>query len=207
MIPYCSSILSLFSILLWLLLPAQVAAQQPDSSSVDRRVSRLPAGHSPDGALWRSLAIPGWGQIYNRQYWKLPFVYAGIGGVATLAVRFGQQHRLYTRAYQWRAWEDQVGRGSTDTNPFPQYEDEYRKVLVELCGSCEDVSQQNLKQLRDNFRRNRDLSLFGIGLVYGLSTLDAFVSAHLLDFDVGEDLTVRLLPHPEGVTASIRIGL
>jgi hypothetical protein len=34
--------------------------------------------HSPRGALWRAAAAPGWGQLYNRQYYKIPFVYAGL---------------------------------------------------------------------------------------------------------------------------------
>lgn len=185
---------------------APLFAQPADTSAVDRPASRLPAGHHPEGALWRSLAIPGWGQVYNRQFWKLPLVYAGLGGTAALAVSFGRQHRLYTRAFQWKAWEEAVASGREETNPFPEFEDEYRRVVQAECGGCE-VSASAIKPLRDNFRRNRDLSLFGIGLVYGLSTLDAFISAHLLDFDVSEDLTIRVLPHPEGFTALVRIGL
>ena len=184
----------------------QATAQPADSARVDRSISRLPEGHSPDGALWRSLAVPGWGQIYNRQYWKLPLVYGGLGGVAFLAIRLNSQHKLYTRAFQWKAWEEQLAGGEPDSNPFPEFEDEYRQVVAER-GSGGDINSSQLKPIRDNFKRNRDLSLFGIGLVYGLSTLDAFVSAHLLDFDVGEDLTVQVLPYPDGVMASLRISL
>lgn len=169
--------------------------------------SRLPAGHSPKGALRRAMMVPGWGQAYNRQYWKIPIVYAGIGGVAALAVGFGKKHQLYTRAFQYKAWQEQVDAGQEESNPFPQYQDEYLEVIAERGSTGADVHSSSIKPFRDNFRRNRDLSLFGIGLVYGLSVLDAFVNAHLLDFDVDEDLTVQLYPHPHGVTASVRIGL
>lgn len=167
------------------------------------RTSNLPAGHAPDGALYRSLAVPGWGQIYNRQYWKLPFVYGALGGITAVSIKATRQHRLYTRAYQYRAWQTTDG----EEHPFPEYEDEYLEVLQIECGNVDcSPSASALKQLRDNFRRNRDLSRFGIGLVYGLTVIDAFVSAHLIDFDVSEDLTIQVLPHPNGVTAQLRIG-
>ncbi len=165
--------------------------------------SNLPTNHSPDGALYRSLAVPGWGQMYNRQYWKLPFVYAALGGITWVSVKATQNHRLYTRAYQYLAWTPAEG----EEHPFPEFEDEYLRVLNLQCGDQECTpSQGSLKQLRDNFRRNRDLSRFGIGLVYGLTVIDAFVSAHLIDFDVSEDLTLRVYPHPNGATAQLRIG-
>lgn len=186
-------------------------AQPADTSTTavahPQTKARLPEGHSPKGALRRALMVPGWGQVYNRQIWKAPIVYAGIGGVAALAVGFGKKHRLYTRAYQYKAWQEAVEAGSEETNPFTQYEDEYLEVIAARGSSGTDVRSSSIKPFRDNFRRNRDLSLFGIGLVYGLSVLDAFVNAHLLDFDVDEDLTVQFYPHPHGLTASVRIGL
>ena len=192
-----------FCLIASLFISSSLAAQPIEPPAADSVESRLPAGHAPQGALWRALAVPGWGQIYNRQYLKLPLVYAGIGGVAALAIRNGQQHRLYTRAFQWKEWDEQLSEG--ETHPFPQFEDEYQQVIQDRGG--QDVNSSQIEPFRDNFKRNRDLSLFGIGLVYGLSVVDALVSAHLLDFDVGEDLTVHLLPHPEGVHATLRIGL
>lgn len=192
------------NILLTLLLtlpfwPIQLSAQ--DSTFVVD--SKLPANHTPRGALFRSLLVPGLGQMYNRQIWKLPFVYAGLGGMTALSVRATRQHRLYTRAFQYLAW---TPVDENEPHPFPEHEDEYLEVLQIECGNLTCTPSQNsLEQLRDNFRRNRDLSRFGIGLVYGLSVIDAFVSAHLLNFDVGEDLTVQLLPHPEGATALLRL--
>ena len=65
-----------------------------------------------------------------------------------------------------------------------------------------------IRSQRDNLRRNRDLLYFGLVFWYGLSVLDAVVSAHLMDFDVGEDLTVALYPEPvtSGLTATVRWG-
>ena len=201
-------LLFLPAVLLLHFLASDVALAQdggvPDTDlSTSPSQSRLPENHSPDGALYRSLAVPGWGQIYNRQYWKLPIVYAALGGITGVSINASRQHRLYTRAYQYKAWTPADG----EAHPFPQFEDEYLQVLQNECGNVDcDPSSSSLKQLRDNFRRNRDLSRFGIGLVYGLSVIDAFVSAHLLDFDVSEDLTLQVFPHPGGATAQLRIG-
>src|SRR5690625_7897691 len=55
--------------------------------------------HSPRGALWRAAAVPGWGQAYNRQYYKLPVVYGGLAGLVYLAVTRHQLYHLYREAY------------------------------------------------------------------------------------------------------------
>ena len=77
----------------------------------------------------------------------------------------------------------------------------------------EDLSRRarlepQFRAQRDNLRRNRDLLYFGFVFWYGLSVLDAFVSAHLMDFDIGVDLTVALYPVPaaSGLTATVRWG-
>ncbi|MEM8484207.1 MAG: DUF5683 domain-containing protein [Bacteroidota bacterium] len=186
--------------------PAIARAQSADSLDTGVTNARLPVNHSPSRALRRALVLPGGGQLYNRQYWKLPIVYAGLGVMTWRSIQANQNHKLYTRAFQYKDWQDEVDAGRAETHPFPEFEDEYEQVLIEQCeGTC-TASANELEQIRDNFRRNRDLSRFGIGLIYGLSIIDAFVSAHLLDFDVGEDLTVQFLPHPNGATAHLRIG-
>jgi hypothetical protein len=149
-----------------------------------------PALASPKGALWRSAAIPGWGQIYNRQYIKLPFIYGALGGLIYSAVTTHQDYILYRQAFQYKAYEEQVEAGTIDTNPKSSFKGSYDELAAEFGA----ISSRPLEVQRNNFRRSRDLSFVGIGLVYSLAMLDAYVSAHLLDFDVGEDLNIQVTP-------------
>jgi hypothetical protein len=165
--------------------PAPLHAQ-PDSVRAQILEEKgLPSTHSPRGALWRTAAVPGWGQYYNRQYYKIPFVYAGLAGLGFRIVRSNRQYRLYSRAALFK----------NETDPREQYESDYREAARELTGRRDaDVGASQLRQVRDQFRRQRDLAILGAGLFYALTLLDAYVSAHLLTFDVDEDLAVRVQP-------------
>ncbi len=158
----------------------------------------LPLDHTPRKALWRAFALPGWGQWYNRQYYKIPIAYAGLGGFTAAILTTNQRYLRYRHAALFKLSQE---RGE---NAYLQFEDEYQRIRSEVGG---EVSSSVLRQERDRFRRLRDLSVIGLGLYYGLTVLDAYVSAHLLTFDVGEDLSMQVLPVPGGVTAALRVGL
>lgn len=162
------------------------------------------AEHTPREALVRAV-VPGWGQLYNGQRWKIPLVYAGLAGFSTLALTTNQDYLLHRHAFLYRVHEEMIGADSTRTNPWPQYADDYARLTAQLTDGA-DISASVLRSRRDALRRNRDLLYFGIGLWYGLSVLDAYVSAHLFDFDVGEDLSVALHPRPRGLAATLRFG-
>ena len=170
------------------------------STSAAQEQTEPPIDHSARGALWRAAAVPGWGQIYNRQYVKLPIVYAGLGGLAASAIFVNQRYLHYRHAYLFIA-------PRTDGRAFPEYEDDYLRLLEELNISESRGPQftDAFRSTRDNLRRNRDLLYIGIGLFYGLSILDAYVSAHLLDFDVGEDLSISIQPAPGGFSARLQV--
>ncbi|MFQ5569268.1 MAG: DUF5683 domain-containing protein [Rhodothermales bacterium] len=168
----------------------------------------LPATHSPRGALWRSAVLPGWGQFYNRQHLKIPIVYLGLGGLTAAALSLNNQYLRYRHAFLYKANQELVDQEQIEKNPWPQYEQEYRDLIADIA-SGRELASSTLRAQRDSLRRNRDLLYFGIGFWYMLSLLDAYVSAHLLDFDVSEDLTLSFSPHPpiSGLSATIRLGL
>ena len=128
--------------------------------------------HNPNGALWRAFAAPGWGQIYNRKYWKLPLVYGVLGGLGYGIGFYHHEYSLQRKTY--------ICRNDTFCvidDIFPEFSD------------------GNLKNARDFSRRYRDLLvIFGV-LAYGLQALDAYVDAHLMQFDVSDNLSMQWMPN------------
>jgi len=162
---------------------------QPDSVRAEiLKEKGLSPDHSPRGALWRSLAVPGWGQVYNRQYYKLPFVYAGFAALGYRAYQAHQEYLLFKRAHLFGRGPALVEDG--EPNPYQQYEAQFNEVVDRIGGERLGA----MRDQRDQFRRQRNLSFVGTGLFYALTVLDAYVSAHLLTFDVGEGLTLRVRP-------------
>lgn len=141
----------------------------------------------PRQATIKSMMIPGWGQVYNRQYWKLPLV-AGAFVTLGMIANYNQVRYAKYRAYYYVVSvhpEDPTYRPPA-TVSVP-YED---GVIREL-----DVNQ--LKRINDGFRRNRDFTYIGMALAWGLNIVDANVSAHLKTFDVSDDLSLRVKPTME----------
>jgi len=156
--------------------------------------------HSPRGALWRSLAVPGWGQLYNRQYLKLPFVYAGLGALGARAYQAHQEYLFYKRAHLFGRGKELAGEG--EPNPYQQYQEQFDEAVDRLGGERLGA----MRDQRDQLRRQRELSILGTGLFYALTVLDAYVSAHLLTFDVGDELTLRVRPTGALTAATRRSG-
>lgn len=127
-----------------------------------------------------SFICPGAGQIYNKSYWKVPIVIGGMVSMAYVIDWNTRGFRRYKDAYALRS--------DFDNNPG-NYPDGVSKD--EFQGR---YSATYLKNLRDAYRRNRDLSIILTAAVYAFQIVDAHVDAHLKDFDVSDDLTVRLEP-------------
>lgn len=182
---------------------AQPIAAQPMAAQPDTAVARQ--RFNPRAALWRA-AVPGWGQMRNRQYYKAAIVWGGLAGFAGAILRANRRYRTYGNGYLW------VIRDASTINVPAAYEQDYLSLLGELGIAPEeaetDAFQNRLgglfRQQRDALRRNRDVLYIGGGVFYGLSILDAYVHAHLLDFDVGENLALSL--QPAGVSATWRFG-
>lgn len=188
-----------FALLLGLLLvggmSGSVTHAQPDTTRAALLEEKgFSPDHSPRGALWRALAAPGWGQLYNRQYLKMPFVYVGLAGGGFAIYELNRRYNLFRKANLFKIGQNRAAEEGGD-NPYQQFEDEFDQAVERLGGEEQvgDVSGRQLRDLRDNNRRWRDLSILGTGLFYALTVIDAYVSAHLLTFDVG-DVAVDVRP-------------
>lgn len=136
--------------------------------------------HSPHKAVMHSLMVPGWGQLYNHRWWKVPIIYGGIGLLAS-AVIFNQKYYnqfITIATYKYRGVAPVKG---------DKYYDEY--VLYA------NVPTQNIQDAADNNRRNRDLSIFGILAAWGIQTIDAYIDAKFIhSYTVDNDLSMRVTP-------------
>lgn len=190
----CWTASGLLALALW----ALPAAAQPDTTAAAPVVTEAPAREvSPGGALRRSLLVPGWGQLTNRDYVKIPIVVGGLGVLVGGAVVLNQRTVRYRRAAIFADCANNpeaVPPGTCDD--AAGYEDEWLAA-----GSLSATANRSL---RDTNRRNRDLLMLLSVLAYGLQALDAYVSAELADFDVSEDLSLRLVPTPTGPAAALR---
>lgn len=177
----CVLIRGAFFLILAGFLVAFVAQAQSDSlqetpeNQAERHIS------SPVRAAMLSATLPGMGQVYNRKYWKVPIVYAGFG---TLVYFLDMNLSEYQR---WRtAYIARVDGNPNTVDDYPFH------------------STHHLQRAMEYYRRNLEVTYILAAALYILNILDASVDAHLMDFDVGEDLAIgfrpQVLPHIHGAS-------
>ena len=137
--------------------------------------------HSPRKASLRSAILPGWGQIYNKKYWKLPLVYAGIGIPGYLI-------------YYNKNWYDRSRYALAVASSNPRNPDSLGKVHPQLLALTTAGSTEAIRNYRNEFRKNMDYSILVTLLFWGLNVIDATVDAHLKDFDVSDKISMRVKP-------------
>lgn len=128
-------------------------------------------------ALGLSAALPGAGQVYNEQIWKAPIIFAAFGGCIYGALL--QNHRMQ---YTQDSIDNQICRGEY------ALADKYTSV-------------------RDFYRDDRDKFYIYAGLVYIANLLDAYISAHLFDFDVSDTKTTPYISAPYTPEEPWRLGV
>lgn len=198
-------------VLLCTIRPANAQSElAPDSL----KLSRLPADHTPSRVLSRALLVPGWGQLYNRQYVRAGIYYAGLGAGGYLIYASGKNYLLYRHAALYAAYRD-TPEEERPTQYRDNFADDYAEVLASIGAEPDsDLSEENqasrraslassLRSQRDQFRRRRDLNILMTFGIWGLGVIESFVSAHLLHFDVSEDLTLQVVPTPTGTAATM----
>jgi hypothetical protein len=158
---------------------------------------------SPRGALLRSLAVPGWGQIYNRQPLKAPVIVAGLGGLGYATLYSHNRGTLFRRA---ALWIDCSAEPPATDPAFCTDTDRLAAAHARADGmTAEVLTAARARNVRDQYRRQRDLFTLITLAAYGLQALDAYVAAQLADFDVGEDLAVGVVATEHGPALGLRI--
>jgi len=162
----------------------------------------------PLKATMLAVAFPGLGQLYNRKYWKVPFVYAGFGALI-YSVSFNATHyNQMMKAYQ--DFTDKI----PETNsyiPLIKWAEPstYDPVLYPNSYDPSTASwvAGNLLKSVDYYKKYRDLSYIGIAAWYLITVLDANVDASLFNFDVSKNLSLAVSPLQQPVPGVMGAGL
>lgn len=128
-------------------------------------------------AVRKSAIIPGWGQLQNGRWWKVPIVVGGFAGLGYSYDFARKNYRKYLKEAQYRA-----------LNPGPN-----EFLYPEFAGYPSDW----IIQAKDFYRRNRDLSILaGLGF-YAIQMIDAYVDAKFFRYDINDDFSFKLQPSLE----------
>jgi hypothetical protein len=123
-------------------------------------------------AWQRSLLIPGWGQAYNRSYWKIPVFLIGYGGAVWYANYNHTQYLRYGAAYTCSVSDTPCDPGDAFAG----------------------LDTEGIRNRRNKFRQDRDYAIIGVIGWHIIQVAEAYVDAHLSDFDVSEDLSFQMKP-------------
>lgn len=124
----------------------------------------------PSRAAFYSAILPGLGQAYNKKYWKIPIVYAALGGSVWAFMENQDQYNELRDAFRIR-----LAGGTNDQFSRPD--------------GTPIISTEGLERAQQRSRRNMELSLLITGAIYVLQIIDANVIGHLKQFDVSRDLS------------------
>jgi hypothetical protein len=118
-----------------------------------------------------SAILPGFGQFKNKQYWKIPIIYIGVGVAA---------YSLYSNKKEY-------------DNFRTEYAARYngKKNVIDGLGV---YTTDQLQEGMNYYQSNLDLTYVLAGVGYALQIIDAVVFAHLKGFDVSEDISLRWKP-------------
>ncbi|MBG43968.1 MAG: hypothetical protein CL530_08365 [Aequorivita sp.] len=121
---------------------------------------------APAKAAFYSAVVPGLGQVYNKKYWKIPIIYAGMAA----------------GVYFYKQQDDEYNR----------FRDAYKRRLA---GYNDDefqgISEDRLINAQKSAQKNKSISIIVTVAFYLLNVVDANVDAHLRQYEVSEDLSLQ----------------
>jgi len=129
--------------------------------------------HSPKKAALYSAILPGLGQAYNKKYWKIPIIYAGVGTLIYFINLNNKEYKKFRDAYTYVSSGDS---SYTDNEYVYKY------------------SESALLEGKNYYKGNLELTYILSGVLYILNIIDATVDAHLFEYDISDKLSLKLEP-------------
>lgn len=148
------------------------------SAPAVKSAERIELEKMPRRAAIRSAIIPGWGQLTNRRWWKVPLVYGGLVGIA-LVYDFNQtNYKTFLTEAQNREYNAQHPKDPPKPT-IPGYQRYQTSGIITI---------------KDGYRRNRDLTILGGAAFYAITIIDAYVDAKFFRFDITDELAIKVKP-------------
>lgn len=160
--------------------------QRKSRSKKDSTIKTV-AVHSPRKATIRSALIPGWGQIYNKKYWKVPIVYGALGTCVGIFLYNRTEYIDARDAYRFKLDNDP----SNDALIKPRFR---------------PVDPEAIRRYRNDVRQNVDYSVLFFLICWGLNVVDATVDGHLKTFEVNDNLSLHVKPSFSPQTRQSALG-
>lgn len=154
--------------------------QQDLSNTIDKEIDPL----RPAKATFYSAVLPGLGQVYNKRYWKLPLIYGGLGASIYFYDVNNKNFKRYRNAYKRRL------AGFND--------DEFQDVIFD---------DNRLIDGMNFYKQYRDQSMLFIIGTYFLNILDANIDAHLKQYNINQNLSLKPYMDQNPVVADHHFGV
>ena len=168
--------------------PVVTTASIDTTKKTSADTAKKKAEHSPRKATIRSAIIPGWGQAYNKKYWKIPIVYGALGTAAGFFIYNRKEYIDARDAYRYKV--DTIAANDILIKP-----------------KFQPVDAEAVRQYRIGVRQYVDYSVLIFLLLWGLNVVDATVDGHLKAFEVSDDLSMRVNPTINPLTKQASVGL
>ncbi|PZP49579.1 MAG: hypothetical protein DI598_07500 [Pseudopedobacter saltans] len=185
-------------IALFLVAPNFVSAQEQNADSIKKNYP------NPKKATIRSLILPGWGQVYNKQYWKAPIA---LGAVTVPAVLFFNNKNEKNNAQKnYMILVDAIhnNTGKIDYSKIQQLDEKY---LTAFEGSKNyNLLLSSVQSYRNQQRKYQDYAALWCIIFWGLNVADATVSAHLKHFDISPNLFINSNGLSSNVFAAVKVN-
>jgi len=177
-------------------LAAQSSGSNPDLPVILKDTNSITVKKAKDNSnpqtATRLAIIPGAGQFYNRDFWKLPIVYLSLGGSIFAYHLNSLKYHDFLRAYKsfYNLNTGQLAPGiSEDSKALVRV-----RYLFNTASRLDSATRDQIQKQKNYWRRYRNIAILTIGTIYAISIIEANVASHLKGFDISEDLTLHVAP-------------